>query len=71
MPVYMVKDDRFMTHCFGCGQIMFGPSPLLERLKFSDYICPHNSAKTPYKGGWTSWCSLCRMRSFFYEQRKS
>jgi hypothetical protein len=66
MPIYALKNGRFMAQCFGCGQIMFGPGPLLERLKYGDTVCPHKPELKPCKGGSTTWCPLCRVRAFVY-----
>lgn len=68
MPLYGLKDGRFMGHCFGCGLIMFGPSPLLERLRLGGVLCPHHPQPKPCKGGSTTWCPLCRVRTFSYQE---
>lgn len=68
MAVYLIKDSRFMGQCYGCGSILFGPASLLERLKYTDTICPHHPDLKPCKGGVTSWCRLCRIRMFAYNK---
>ena len=67
MSVHLVKSGRrFSAHCYGCGLHMFGPTPLLERLEHTDIVCRHNPALEPCKRGYTSWCPLCRIRTFAY-----
>jgi len=69
MPVRLLKDGwRFSAHCPGCGLIMFGPSALLSRLESQDTVCPHNPELKPCKRGFTSWCPICRVRTFAYGQ---
>ena len=57
----------YMAHCIQCGSLTFFDNPqLLERLRFSGKLCHHQVVEKPCKTGTTSWCSLCRIRSFHY-----
>lgn len=57
----------YYTHCPGCGRMAFFKNPvLLERLKYGE-LCPHHPEPKPCKGGSTTWCPLCRVRTFIYE----
>jgi hypothetical protein len=69
MPIYKIKNEQFFARCFGCGQITFGPFLLLERLRFTDNLCPHHPEPRLCKGGMTTWCPLCRIRCFIYKQK--
>ncbi|MEK7874638.1 MAG: hypothetical protein AAB325_00375 [Pseudomonadota bacterium] len=67
-PVFEVG-ERFMAHCAGCGAITFWGNPaLLERLKYSNQLCSHELERRPCKGGQTTWCPKCRVRTFYYGQ---
>jgi len=68
MSINLVKGGRrFSAHCFGCGLHMFGPVPLLDRLKYVNAVCPHKPELKACKRGLTSWCAVCRVRTFAYE----
>jgi hypothetical protein len=67
--IYKIKNEQFFARCFGCGQVTFGPISLLERLKFTDKICPHHPEKKHCKGGMTTWCPLCQIRCFIYREK--
>ncbi len=67
--VFTAGESRWYCHCHGCGKKWFGSdTDLLERLKHSDTVCHHNPATKPCKGGYTTWCPLCRVRTFSYAQ---
>ncbi len=60
--------DRYMGHCGGCGTLTFWGNPALtERLKYDTRICVHELERRPCKGGWTTWCVRCRVRTFYYD----
>lgn len=66
-PVFTVG-DRYMAHCAGCGAITFWGNPaLLERLRYADQICTHHPERRACRGGWTTWCPRCRVRTFYYQ----
>ncbi len=72
MPARLLKGgSRFSAHCYGCGLQMFGPGLLLERLEYVDTVCPHTPELKPCKRAFTSWCPICRVRTFAYTQDKS
>jgi hypothetical protein len=57
----------YMAHCLKCGAITFFDNPqLLERLRFNGKLCHHQLDEKPCQGGHTTWCSLCRIRTFYY-----
>ena len=57
----------YMAHCINCGALWFFDNPqLLERLRFSGKLCHHQVIQKPCKSGSTSWCPLCRIRTFRY-----
>ena len=59
----------YMAHCLNCGAItFFENSQLLERLRFGAKLCPHELVNQPCRGGHTTWCPLCRVRSFYYHR---
>lgn len=65
-PVFSVG-DRYMAHCPGCGSLTFWGNPaLLERLRYGGQLCNHQLESRPCKGGWTTWCPRCRVRTFYY-----
>lgn len=67
--VYETAGDKFYARCPGCGKVTFGSNTdLLERLKYGGSLCPHHPAVVPCKRGFTSWCPLCRIRTFSSEQ---
>ncbi len=59
----------YYAHCAGCGRMTFFRSPvLLERVRLGGGLCPHKPGPKPCKGGSTTWCPLCRVRTFCYDQ---
>ena len=69
MSINLVKGGRrFSAHCFGCGLQMFGPAPLSDRLGYVDAVCPHKPELKACRRGLTSWCAICRVRTFAYER---
>jgi len=71
-PVFKLKNARFMAHCPGCGALAFFSNPvLLERLRHGGELCPHQPERRPCQGGWTTWCSKCRVRIFCYDDTVS
>jgi len=70
--VFALGNSRWFSHCPGCGKMWFGSNPdLLERLKYSEAVCLHNPPRKPCKGGYTTWCPLCRIRTFSYVSEES
>jgi len=68
--VFETSGDKFYARCPGCGKVTFGSNTdLLERLKYGDLLCPHKPPVVPCKRGYTSWCHLCRIRTFSYEKQ--
>ncbi len=66
--IFSLGDRGYMAHCPGCGMITFFHSPqLLERLRFGGQLCPHHPERKPCPGGHTTWCSICRVRTFYYD----
>jgi len=62
----------FMGHCPDCGSITFFDNPqLLERLRFGGQLCHHHLEEKPCRGGHTTWCSICRVRTFRYHSREA
>jgi hypothetical protein len=58
----------YMAHCPSCGAITFFDNPvLLQRLRFGGKLCPHELEKKPCRGGYTTWCPTCRVRTFIYD----
>jgi len=56
-----------MAHCPSCGAVTFFDNPmLLQRLRFGGKLCPHELEKKPCRGGHTTWCPTCRVRTFIY-----
>lgn len=65
-PVFELEKG-YMAHCPDCGAVTFFDNPmLLQRLRFGGKLCPHQLDKKPCRGGHTSWCPTCRVRSFEY-----
>ncbi len=61
----------FMAHCLNCGAISFFDNPqLLERLRLGGRICHHHLESKPCRGGHTTWCPTCRIRTFYYHAQK-
>jgi|GEM_PF-1167611 len=57
----------YMAHCLTCGAITFFDNPqLLERLRLGGKLCHHQLGQKPCRGGHTTWCPLCRVRTFYY-----
>jgi len=56
----------YMAHCPGCGALTFFHNPeLLERLRLGGQLCPHQPEPKPCPGGATTWCPICRVRTFY------
>jgi len=69
-PVFELENG-YMAHCADCGSVAFFKNPqLLERLRYGGQICPHNPEAKPCRGGHTTWCSVCRVRRFFYDTQE-
>jgi hypothetical protein len=67
-PIFRLKGGRFMGHCPDCGSLAFFSNPvLLERVRHGARLCPHDLERKPCRGGWTTWCPRCRVRTFYYE----
>jgi len=65
-PVFELERG-YMVHCPGCGAITFFNNPqLLERLRFGGRLCHHHLEQKPCRGGHTTWCGVCRVRTFYY-----
>ncbi len=63
-PVVQTK-ERWYSHCVCCGRMTFWSNPMLtERLKYGGELCSHKPAVKDCKGGKTSFCDLCRIRTF-------
>ncbi|MFC1910431.1 hypothetical protein ACFLXC_03960 [Chloroflexota bacterium] len=61
-------EHSFMVHCAACGALTFFHNPeLLERLRLGGQLCPHRPEPKLCPGGHTTWCSICRIRSFIYD----
>lgn len=59
-------EKGYMAHCPGCGTLTFFHSPeLLERVRFGGELCPHRLEQKPCPGGHTTWCPVCRVRTFY------
>ena len=59
----------YYAHCPGCGRMTFFKNPvLLERLRLGGPLCLHHPQPKPCKGGSTTWCPMCRVRSFSYQE---
>ena len=64
------RKKGYMAHCLSCGSITFFDNPqLLERLNYGGNLCHHPLERKICQGGHTTWCPLCRVRTFFYDQR--
>lgn len=71
-PVFDIGGKGYMAQCAGCGSTTFFRSPaLLERLRYGNTMCPHHPPVTPCKTGFTTWCRICRVRTFYYEKPKT
>lgn len=65
-PISTSKSGYYI-HCLKCGRLTFFRSQvLLERVRLgAKSVCDHSVEMKPCKGGGlTSWCSLCRVRTF-------
>ena len=61
----------YMMRCPYCGAVTFFRDPiLLTRLSFGGRLCPHQLEKKPCRGGHTTWCPICRVRSFEYDSQR-
>jgi len=59
-------EKGYMSHCPGCGRLtFFRGSILLERVRLGGDLCPHQLEPKPCPGGYTTWCPLCRCRTFY------
>ena len=56
----------YHSHCPHCGRLTFFKSDvLLEKVKLgAKSVCDHGIELKPCKGGSTSWCPICRVRTF-------
>jgi len=67
-PVFQLKETSFMVHCPACGALTFFHNPqLLERLRYGGRLCHHPLVRKPCRGGSTTWCPICRLRTFYYD----
>lgn len=65
--VFELGERGYMGHCAGCGSLtFFHNSQLLERLRYGAQLCPHHPERKPCPGGDTTWCKVCRVRTFYY-----
>lgn len=68
-PVFDIGEKGYMAQCVGCGSTTFFRSPtILQRLRYGNTACPHHPPVKPCKTGFTSWCRICRVRTFYYEE---
>jgi hypothetical protein len=59
-------EKGYMAHCAACGTLTFFQNEdLLERVRYGGALCPHNPERKPCPGGHTSWCLICRVRTFY------
>ena len=64
----IMEGRSYYALCLACGRKTFFKSPiLLERVRLGGPLCPHKPEPKPCKGGFTTWCPLCRVRTFIYE----
>jgi len=69
-PVFELERG-YMGHCANCGAVTFFDNPaLLERLRFGAQLCPHHLELKPCRGGHTTFCKVCRVRSFYYNSEE-
>lgn len=69
MSIRLTKGGkRFYAHCPGCGRMQFGSAESLVRLDYTDTVCNHGVELTACKRGFTSWCPICRVRTFIYQK---
>ena len=70
-PVFELEKG-YMAHCLGCGAVTFFDNPLLlQRLRFGSKLCPHELEAKPCRGGHTTWCPICRVRHFSYDNHST
>jgi len=68
-PVFDIGEKGYMAQCTGCGSTTLFRSPaILERLRDGNTACLHHAPVVPCKTGFTSWCRICRVRTFYYEK---
>jgi hypothetical protein len=64
-------EKGYMAHCLNCGAITFFDNPqLLERLRLGGKLCHHQVRPKPCRGGRTTWCPICRIRTFYYHAQE-
>jgi len=64
--VHSIGEKGYMAHCPACGALtFFRNEDLLERLNYGGSICPHKIDPKPCTGGRTTWCPICRVRTFY------
>lgn len=64
--VYSIGEKGYMAHCPACGALtFFRNADLLERLNYGGSLCPHKLEAKPCTGGKTTWCPVCRVRTFY------
>ena len=69
--VLELGEKGFMAHCPACGSLTFFHDPeLLERLRFGIQLCPHHLEQKPCPGGHTTWCPICRVRTFYRDSEE-
>lgn len=56
----------YYAHCPHCGRLTFWRNAsLTEKVRLGGKsVCPHEPAVVDCKGGKTSWCGKCRVRTF-------
>ncbi len=55
----------YNAHCTHCGKLIFWRNAqLTEKVELGGALCSHKPELKDCKGGKTSWCSLCRVRTF-------
>jgi len=56
----------YYCHCPHCGRLTFFRNPaLLEKVRLgAKKVCDHQVKLVNCKGGQTSWCGKCRVRTF-------
>ncbi len=65
-------ESGYMAHCINCGSLTFFDNPqLLERLRLGGKLCHHQLTRKPCRGGRTTWCTLCRIGTFYYERENT
>ena len=66
-PVMELANGKgYMGHCAACGCLtFFHNASLLARLSYGGQLCPHQPERKRCPGGETSWCDICRVRTFY------